>query len=489
MGAKTLCSLLILPLSLLLAWRLTMVRAAQDVAAAKGPTPLYYGVKQCIDCHKKGTEWDDAVCECKEVQKWEKDDKHKEATNQLTSPRALAMAQALGKDVTKEKSCLACHGIHIADKALEERSKKIGLFDARDGVSCVACHGAFEEWVDAHGSRLKSPEWRRKTREQKENEAGMRDLWNPAKRTQLCVACHVGDAGKEKLVTHEMFAAGHPPLPSIEMATFSDEMPRHWQYLKEKKPAVQKRLGIDPERAGFERTELVLISGIATFQAQMQTLAAEAKRADAKSILDLAQFDCYACHHELRKPSIRQPLGTPGRPSFPRWPLALLRLSLFATGHPVKELDEQLRELRAAFDAQPYGDPKRIAKAADALDAWAKKLLEEVGRAKLDKEQSQRLLGRICVIAGDVSIDYDSARQLAWAFRVIKEEWQPSQELSSRLDAVLTELSKEVKLDLPSGQHADIMKDLKTALHKRADFDPAKLRQRFQQLATLLQAG
>jgi hypothetical protein len=400
------------------------------------------------------------------------------------------MAQILGKDVTKEKACLACHGINIADPALEDRSKKTGLFDARDGVSCVACHGAFEEWVDMHGSRLKSTEWRRKTREQKETEAGMKDLWNPAKRTQLCVSCHVGNAREEKLVTHEMFAAGHPPLPSIEMATFSDEMPRHWQYLKEKKnPAVRKRLGIDPERVRFERTELVLVSGITTFQSQMQTLAAQAKKIDSdNNILDLAQFDCYACHHELRKPSIRQPLGTPGRPGFPRWPLALLRLGLLAMGHPEKELDEQLREMSAAFDARPYGDPKRIAVAAEALDAWAIKLLREMGQVRLGKEESRKLLGYIAAIAGEPWLDYDSARQLAWAFRVIKEEWEPNKELSSRIDTALADLNKELKLALPSGQQKHIMDDLKSALEKRADFNPAAVKQHFRQLANMVQA-
>ena len=31
------------------------------------------------------------------------------------------------------------------------------------------------------------------------------------------------------MVTHEMYAAGHPPLPGFEIATFCSQMPPHWE--------------------------------------------------------------------------------------------------------------------------------------------------------------------------------------------------------------------------------------------------------------------
>ncbi len=34
-------------------------------------------------------------------------------------------------------------------------------------------------------------------------------------------------------MTHEMYAAGHPPLPSVELQTFCEEMPQHWQTPRE----------------------------------------------------------------------------------------------------------------------------------------------------------------------------------------------------------------------------------------------------------------
>ena len=43
-------------------------------------------------------------------------------------------------------------------------------------------------------------------------------------RAKLCSACHVGNVEDGKLVTHEMYAAGHPPLPGIEIVAFCDAL-------------------------------------------------------------------------------------------------------------------------------------------------------------------------------------------------------------------------------------------------------------------------
>ena len=66
------------------------------------------------------------------------------------------------------------------------------------------------------------------SREEKQKDWGMTDLWNPVNRTQVCSSCHIGDADpdKHRFVTHAMYAAGHPPLPAFETAAFSDSMPR-----------------------------------------------------------------------------------------------------------------------------------------------------------------------------------------------------------------------------------------------------------------------
>ena len=32
----------------------------------------------------------------------------------------------------------------------------------------------------------------------------------------MCLSCHLGNAREGRVVTHEMYAAGHPPLPGFE---------------------------------------------------------------------------------------------------------------------------------------------------------------------------------------------------------------------------------------------------------------------------------
>ena len=107
--------------------------------------------------------------------------------------------------------------------------------------------------------RTDDEEWHDLGRMSKERHYGMTDLWDPARRAQLCASCHVGDVREGKVVTHAMYAAGHPPLPGLEVATFSEQMPRHWQYLSEKPPEVQKLLQYNP--AQLEKSQLVAVSG------------------------------------------------------------------------------------------------------------------------------------------------------------------------------------------------------------------------------------
>ena len=158
----------------------------------------------------------------------------------------------------------------------------------------------------------------------------MQDLWDPKTRAETCLSCHVGKIEQGKVLTHAMYAAGHPPLPGIEVAFFSEEEPRHWQYLREKPAAIQQHLGFNPNR--LEQTELVAVSGLAALTASLELLASSAPGGEpGKEWPDFSRYDCAACHHELSvaNRSWRRSRGTkgaPGRPTAPAWPLALVRL-------------------------------------------------------------------------------------------------------------------------------------------------------------------
>jgi hypothetical protein len=64
-------------------------------------------------------------------------------------------------------------------------------------------------------------------------EYGERDMRDPAARAERCAACHVGNAAEGRFVTHAMYAAGHPPLPPLEVMTFSRDPPMHTTYARD----------------------------------------------------------------------------------------------------------------------------------------------------------------------------------------------------------------------------------------------------------------
>ena len=228
-------------------------------------TPINFGAEFCSGCHSPSTKLKSDLCRLIEFPIWDTKDKHKNAFKILTADRAKRMGDLLGvADVSKDNRCVACHGI-VAKEGVESQQ-----FTQEEGVTCVACHGAFQEWVTNH-QVPSSPKWRKLTREQKQADFGMVDLWDPVVRTEKCASCHIGDVKEGKYLTHEMYAAGHPPLPSVEVATFGDQEPRHWQYLREKSDKIQKLLQFDKNE--LERTKLVVLGGLVELRQSAALLA------------------------------------------------------------------------------------------------------------------------------------------------------------------------------------------------------------------------
>src|SRR5262249_2749228 len=156
-------------------------------------------------------------------------------------------------------------------------------------------------------------------------------------------------------------------------------------------------LSYDPKE--LERTKLVVVSGAASLRDAMQLLATQAQRAAQASepeqrVLDVAQFDCYACHHELKRPSWRQERGyptMPGRPQPRAWALALVKLGIQHVGAgeaEVQTMSQQLRDklakLYQAFNLQPFGKPDEVAAAARDVAQWADQLAAKQEKAKYE---------------------------------------------------------------------------------------------------------
>jgi hypothetical protein len=281
-----------------------------------------------------------------------------------------------------------------------------------------------------------------------------------------------------------MYAAGHPPMPAFEIAAFSEQMPRHWQYLREKKdPEVQKDLGY--KKGELEQTKLLLVGAAISLRETMRLLQAQAKAADKTAQLDLSNFDCYTCHHDLKSPAwlARVDRRKPGRIPMRAWPTDLARLAILHLSAQDKktedktlarELEAGMRSLAQAFDARPFGDPARIAKAAGAMAAWADGLAVRINATTLYPTSARSLLVKIPELYGRDLLEYDSARQVSWAFATITNEL-PGRRSDTEREA-LREIDKAVSLRLPRAPDKLAESERKARIRTIRNYNPEAFR-------------
>ncbi len=500
------------------------------------PRSYVFGAQFCSDCHGNPERYrdrqDEMICVMDEYKTWHENDSHEYAfywpmnvprTEEkakarrpqngerfllLAGQRAKQIATGLGiVDVVKSRACIPCHAVPVSGNIPTQSFVQSG-----EGVSCVACHGAAQDWVLRHQA-VNDPEWRKLTREEKEQRYGMVDLWNPVTRATKCMSCHIGNADEQKVITHAMYAAGHPPLPSIEVAAFSDEQPRHWKYQKEKLPQIQVLLGFNPNR--LEQTELVAVSGIVTLRESMRLFVAQARSgAPAEGGWpDFALFDCSACHHTLvttgplARQRKRRSSGAPGRPTVPNWPSVLVQIGIDAANPKLalqrtQQLEDDLQEFHRAMRASPFGDRRRALRAADRIIDRSQAIIQDLtemtrvppgtpGRI-VDRGVALGLLHTLsAIVSGDV-LDYDSARQITWAFRTIYQEVVPQaprevqdtfKALDSELGLTLHRIPRHTPEKLNGiAQKPSIIETLAERLRFIADYNPESLQRHFANL-------
>ncbi len=122
------------------------------------------------------------------------------------SPAKIAKALSLAKAETSER-CLACHAVNAP------ASLRGPKFDITEGVHCDGCHGPAEKWLEPHAEKGWTHE--------KSVQLGMYDTKSLLLRAEKCVACHLQ-------IEADMVTAGHPETLTIELDTFSENMPPHW---------------------------------------------------------------------------------------------------------------------------------------------------------------------------------------------------------------------------------------------------------------------
>ncbi len=497
---------------------------------ADNPKFEYFGSSNCQRCHFQPIQQDidegrTHFLGMNESQIWMSHDRHSKAFKLLQCERGQAIGRRLGWNVAEDQRCLSCHADWQASRAKPDDSM------LTEGVACEACHGASSRYINEHTNS----KWRAVSFHDRSADYGMLMLRDPKARAEVCLSCHIGDAEQGKVITHEMYAAGHPPLPGFELRNFGESM-KHWSDISEQ---LTKIAADRPPRADetsrdlqFIRSQLcedldtnaalktVLYGAVMTLRQSVQLLASAAsgmidQKPDTKQFAsnswpEFSLFDCAMCHHDLRYPAWRQTRSSvaPGRPQIPRWPQALVVVAIEQAAGTDRSAADQMNqtfatlveELDKPFRGQPFGDPKAVAEPAMKLVAFLDRLLEQLKPLKLNREAAELALKQLCDVALNGTPDYDSARQIAWAFQNVYTSLDPRNvpgaaggnaiPASERIDQELGSINAELRLSLnPLRADAkDVCSqaiadgDLQDAMKSAETYSPQRFQQHFQTL-------
>jgi hypothetical protein len=208
---------------------------------------------------------------------WAARDPHARASDVL-DPQKNSIAKKMqaafarqdpGYHPQKDARCLACH----ANPGIEKGDKPELVTLRAEGVGCEACHGNAEDWLHTH------------TQAKLADRHGLAELNDLGSRAKTCAGCHVGGPGRD--MNHDMIAAGHPKL-NFEFASHLARMPKHW---------IERDRRTGGAR-GPDFLAVAWLSGVsATGEAVCQLSIDRQSRQSPWP--ELAEWNCYACHHDL----------------------------------------------------------------------------------------------------------------------------------------------------------------------------------------------
>jgi hypothetical protein len=374
-----------------------------------------------------------------EYTRWLAHDRHANAYQVLREEPSKQIARNLDlkKPPHEEARCLACHtnpeaaGL-VVQRFLERSPGDLAGQRVREeitfGVGCESCHGAAEKWLVPHTQ----PGWAKKLTKQEQKDYGWQPMGDLTTRAQTCVGCHIGAPadGKHGLpgrdMNHDLIAAGHPRL-NFELGAFLANMPPHWNEKgKDQSPA-----------------QVWAVGQVCSTEAALKLLA---DRADAKDLQlgdranpkndrpwpEVAEYGCFACHHDLSEPSWRQKRGygnrTPGSLSFGTWYLAVPRALASQQGladEPFKDLAESMG--KAYPDRRKVGQQAKTA--ATQMENWREKLRTKPYAAASLRE----LLLDLTKDQSQIEWDWDTAEQLYLATLALSEAEGKAEEWAKRI--------------------------------------------------------
>ena len=542
-------------------WMLSVVIAgfvlagtADELHAQGDPLPhrAVVGFTACVGCHGRSRDsvGNDALplpsssgdwILDNEVQTWARKDKHHQAYAVLFNKRSFDMGRLMKiESVHRDKRCLSCHTgypqtlMPAVKQDLVDETWGLNT-DVSFGITCEGCHGAGGDlastgtagdgWFRLHLPPLnpKRP-WRFLDPKTKWEQHGYVDVRTPSSKARLCGTCHIGDAAKGRVVTHEMYAAGHPPLPGFEIATFAAQMPVHWRSVASKSDRGPQKsrseflaktadpfFSSDTYRIdSLHRTQSMLVGALVSLAQSLELTAGLSGQATGGGSKwpELSQFECYACHHDLKVPAWRQkrsnPAGVPGRPVLREWATVLARVAL---GQPKQrvQFDSQWKQVHGVLAKTPFGSRSELARETSAIAKWLMAQAKQLERKPLTREDGRRVLLEIARVGAAGEIDYESSRQLVWACEVVFGELGrgDARELKSLRAAghVLTfpqrpfQLEGEMDMEKlsPEAKHffddrKPVEVDLSKLLPPIGNFDPSEVTKAFRAVEMAIKA-
>lgn len=464
--------------------------AVADNAAA------YLGAASCTQCHRS----DSKVFEDRldfilrnESDTWLKHDPHSRAYEVLSSPTSVAMEQVLGWSAGQAKTeaaCLACH----ANPEVKSDPAKLA-----EGVGCELCHGPGKNWLAPH----LDPKFRTAGTEEWAK-VGFKDVMHSTGRAALCSGCHIGD--ETRRVTHDMYAAGHPPLPAFELSLYMTRIPNHWKPLREMPETVRKG-------RGFEENPIVALQDAAAgslIALERTTKAFTGSEPGMRIVAGFEAYDCYSCHHELRNTdSLRRagvgvpgedffdwrlaadPSLPPGRLRVPQWPYEIPELLSIAT-----KQKSELKPVRVAFMSQiGAGQVQKDMAPVTWAESTRKELFE--GSFKFDAAAADAYLAAAIDRGIREPMSFDSARLVAGAIRAVVRDRQPGLDANSPAGMAIKALEDELNLNVdwperaadPAAEEGPIVARLPALAEKRTEYRPKVVREALKALQQALQLG
>lgn len=379
----------------------TPLRVTSQDTALPATDPRWIGVASCgaTACHGGNGA---AGSRGSEYTTWITRDPHAEAYNVLFNRRSQRIAKNLhemlgGKAAHESQVCLDCHASKPSRPELEGPEFQLSF-----GVGCESCHGPAEKWLGPHTTF----DWQSKSIDEK-SALGMVNTKGLSARAQACVKCHIGGAGD---VNHDLIAAGHPRL-NFEFGAYHALLPKHWRERRTASDPREKDKDLTPE---FEARAWA-VGQVVSAQAALELTAARAVT-PSQPWPEFAEYDCYACHHDLQKASWRQERGYAGRR-----PGALpMSEWYYFTGFSDTAWQDAVRDLKKTRH-DPGASRQQIADSARKAAAALHPVLQQVEQKRFDTAALKTWMATIAGEAASKPVpSWDDAAQTALALQALQ---------------------------------------------------------------------